>query len=463
MGLVLLAASFAACGEEATEGVPSGDGGIAGAGGPGSGADAGLGGGGVTGPRGQTVGTTPSGADLCGGVLAETTFRFGLCLCEDLAFASALYTDGYRSSQGPYAPGGPGGSVGVNGLFRSYGQTNIGGSLHAGTDVRPIGDHDVRGDLHAGGKVTAAGDIHVFHDGYVAGDIVGIRTKFDGTLHIPAASSMGLATEVGAVVHQQVTVPLPCDCDPTKRVDVAGFVASARLANDNAKIGLTPGAWTGLFRTAEIALPPGKYYVDGVETLLPIKLHVTGPTALYIGGDLKSASIFEIVMDGPAGEMDIFIAGDVVATGDFELGTAGPPSKVRTYVAGSGDIRMLGDLDFGGNLYAPRARIVAVGPLEVFGSIQARALVEAGYVKLHFDTDILHAGDTCEETPATPATPPSQVPPPTTPPPSSCTSCLDCRNQACTGGQCGACTSSADCCAPLVCDTGRGACITLSL
>jgi len=35
-----------------------------------------------------------------------------------------------------------------------------------------------------------------------------------------------------------------------------------------------------------------------------------------------------------------------------------------------------------------------------------------------------------------------------------CRSCQDCRNQACINGACGACRTSADCCAPLVCSGG---------
>lgn len=39
-------------------------------------------------------------------------------------------------------------------------------------------------------------------------------------------------------------------------------------------------------------------------------------------------------------------------------------------------------------------------------------------------------------------------------PPKGCNTCLDCGGQACKGGNCGDCTSSSDCCAPLVCMGG---------
>jgi hypothetical protein len=42
-----------------------------------------------------------------------------------------------------------------------------------------------------------------------------------------------------------------------------------------------------------------------------------------------------------------------------------------------------------------------------------------------------------------------------TPAPSGCRSCLDCNGLACIAGQCAACTSSTQCCAPSVCNSGR--------
>ena len=40
-------------------------------------------------------------------------------------------------------------------------------------------------------------------------------------------------------------------------------------------------------------------------------------------------------------------------------------------------------------------------------------------------------------------------------PTTGCQTCLDCKGQACVDGVCGACTNSADCCAPLICKSGK--------
>ncbi|MBI4816039.1 MAG: hypothetical protein HY791_07275 [Deltaproteobacteria bacterium] len=398
-------------------------------------------------PNSSDAGAAPAG--YCGGELAETTFRFGLCLCEDLGFASVLSTDGYVSSLGAYTPGGAGGSVGVNGIFRSYGATDIGGSLYSASDIRPVGDHDVKGQLHCGGDVTAAGDIHVFDDAFVAGDLIGIRTRIDGALHVPASSRVGVATSSREVIPEPVTVPPPCDCT-TQRVDILGVVAGSRASNDNASVGLTPDAWTDLLQPVELSLPPGRYFVERIRAIAPVTLKVSGPTAIFVAEDLAAASIFEIELDGNRAELDLFVAGSILATGNFELGTRRYPARVRTYVAGSEDIRLAGDLDLGGNLFAPNARLIAAGPLDVYGAVLARGAVEAGVFRVHFDRDVLRAGEPCR-TGQPWGPPPAEA---TNPPQRNCKTCLDCANQACNGSACGPCATSADCCAPLVCVSG---------
>ena len=81
---------------------------------------------------------------------------------------------------------------------------------------------------------------------------------------------------------------------------------------------------------------------------------------------------------------------------------------------------------------------VAIGIMA--GSIQAE-----NKVRVHYDRAVLSVGENC----------------PGNPPGEDCDSCLDCGNQACIDGQCGACRTDDDCCPPLVCVAGR--CLTLGI
>ncbi len=400
------------------------------------------------------VGVTANAA-VCGADLAATTFRFGLCTCEDLAFSTVLRVDAFRLD--PAAPA-EGGSAGTNGSFTSTGDSAIAGSLVVAGSALPIGNHEIGGELYAGGDVTSAGDIDVSADAWVAGDLRGFVTDVVGTLHVPASSSVGLGTTAGAVVNAPVAVTPPCPCAPGDRLDVNGFIADAEQHNDNDAIGLTRDALIGLVQPKELALPPGRYYVDRIAAVAPLWLSVSGPTALYVGGDLESVSVFEIDVQGD-GELDIFVGGSLRATGDFEMGVeGGPPSRVRTYVAGADDIMLAGDLDFQGNLWAPNARLIAAGPLDVEGALLVREIVEAGVIHVGWDVSVEDGAGSCDET----GTPVDEADPvdDTTggddpPPPSSCGSCEDCGNQACVDGTCGACATSLDCCAPLICAQGE--------
>ena len=409
------------------------------------------------------VGVTANAA-VCGADLAATTFRFGLCTCEDLAFSTVLRVDAFRAD--PSQPV-EGGSAGTNGGFTSTGDSAIAGTLAVGGSALPIGNHEIGGELYVQGDVTSAGDIDIAADAWVGGDLRGFVTDVAGTLHVPASSTVGFGTTAAGVVNTPVAVEAPCPCAPGDRLDIGAFIADAEQHNDNAAIGLTRDALIGLVQPKELTLPPGRYFVDRIFAVAPLWLYVSGPTALYVGGDLESVSVLEIHIEG-AGELDLFVGGSLLATGDFELGVeGGPPAKVRTYVAGADDIMLAGDLDFQGNLWAPNARLIAAGPLDVEGALLVREIVEAGVIHVGWDASVLDGAGSCDET-GTPVDnpPPSDDPSgdpagdDVAPPAASCDACEDCGNQACVDGACGACTSSLDCCAPLVCASGT--CVPLS-
>jgi cytoskeletal protein CcmA (bactofilin family) len=393
------------------------------------------------------VGRDAAGQGLCGDDVAATTFRFGLCTCEDIGFSTVLRVDG---------------SVGTNGAFTSTGDSDIGGSLVVGTDALPIGHHEVGGDLQAGGSVTAAGDIDVDGDAWVSGNIGGFVVDVGGVLHTPADSSVGFGISAGSTVNEPVAVTPPCPCGASDRIDVAGFIADAAVNNDNAAIGLERESLLNVF-VVDLALPAGRYYLSGVRAAGSVTLKPTGPVAVYIDGDLELAGVLEVIPQNASAEVDIFVAGALLAAGDFDLGTRGDPATVRTWIAGASDITLAGDLDLGGNLWAPEARLIAAGDLDVRGNILVGSLLEAGVIHIRdgggtstpdgCDTPIDDDADEDDVDDGAPPVVPSQ-PAPVDDPTPGCATCEDCGNQACNDGVCGACATSLDCCAPGICVEG---------
>lgn len=379
----------------------------------------------------------------CGGNVAQRTFRFGLCVCEDVAAAHAITTDAYDSRQGPYTVGSMGGSIGVNGRVAANASLTVGGTLIAGdtlgvqTGGAPL---NVARRFFDDGPLAADGDVQVGGDAFVGGPVRASNLTIGGTLTVPDANAIDVsgASSIGRTVEAPVSVAPPCDCQ-NELVDIAAYVERHRTDNDNAMIDLDPEALGNVDQATRLTLPCGRYYQRRISGNGDLTLALDGRVALFVGENLAPGASLVVEL-APGAELDLFVAGDVVASNRLELGDSSVAAKVRLYVGGSGTLQLDAGAVFGGNLYAPRAELTSAGAVEAFGSLFVRRLAISDRLDVHYDTAVLAAGDDCPE-----------------PLPTGCTSCLDCGNQACIAGACGACADDGDCCAPLVCN--GGACV----
>jgi hypothetical protein len=228
-----------------------------------------------------------------------------------------------------------------------------------------------------------------------------------------------------------VTVPQPCDCSPSQLIDVAGIVAGGLTNNDNASIKLAWDTFESPPDPRRLDLPCGRYYLSKITTSQPGTIVVHGRAALFIGGDFAPNAPFTITVD-PQAELDIFINGDILISDSVFLGSTLVPAQLRIYGAGS-QIDISSNSRLAGNLYMPTGDFVSHSNLELFGALFVKSFTGQG--GFHYDRGVLNAGRDCDKG-------------------VTCNSCRDCQNQACNGGRCGSCTTSADCCAPLDCVQG---------
>lgn len=347
-----------------------------------------------------SLGVSDDGAPLCSGDVAADTFRYGLCVCGDLAMAGQLVTSSFHSSD-PSAPDGNGGGVGVNGRYASSGGAEIGGSLVVAGDVTPVGEYSIAGELRAGGDASVVGEVHVEQDAYVQGNLIAIGLSVDGTLH--TTEPLGVATwvEAGATSVSDFTIDAPCGCDDV--LDVAGLVAQAEAENDNAAASLSADALSGFAGESTLTLAPGRYYLSSIQAAGDVVIVVSGPTALYVGGDVSLAGRLEVVLENDSAELDLFLGGSLGHAGQLELGSAEAPARVRTYVAGGGNIAIAGDAVLGGALYAPNARLAAAGDLTFNGAVLVGSVADAGRINVRYDADLQDADEGCEPTDDPPA------------------------------------------------------------
>ncbi len=384
------------------------------------------------------------GTNLCDGEFARVAFRFALCSCEELLPQSVLRVDAFDSDQGPFEPGGAGGSFATNGRLRTPSQIDATGSAFVGgspgldtSSTLTLGQ-----DLYSAGPAHATAGVLIRGDAWVNGDLSSRNTvRVDGTYHAPdgadARGSHPEAVQLGARATEAVVVTPPCDCGED-RLDVAGHVARFSGANDNLAAGVTVGQFQDLLGEQEADLPCGRLYFDRVDIEGSLTLRLDGRTSLYIGGDLTTAGELRIEL-GPNAEVDVFVAGDLRLGGGFVLGDAAAPWRARLYVGGE-QAFIRGTTAIGGNIAAPNATLDFRSDTELFGAVAAQRVNLEGQMTIHHDLAVLRAGDNCGE--------PIEEE-------RLCKSCRECGNQACVDGICASCITDSDCCAPLACDTGR--------
>ena len=387
------------------------------------------------------------GQTACTGALAQVAFRFALCTCEPFTSLGGLATDGFDSAQGSYDPqnASTGGAVGFNGAFSSTGPTSIGGPMQVGSGGASFtGGTPIFGNFVCNGNVSLLSELAIEADATVDGDISGVgNLRVKGTLTQSAGKTVSTTTqEVGATKEAALAIAPPCDCSPEHLIDIAKLVTIYKTANDNAAAKFDPNALSNFLSDSTLEVPCGRFYLTGLKGTGDLVLKLAGRSALFVAGDLDITGSIKVEFASPSAELDLFVEGGLNATGGLNFGDASAPSRVRIYAGTDKEIAFVGTTTFGGNLYAPKAKISTTGPTDAFGAIFARTMNATGKLTIHYDRSILEVGKDCPE-PSTPSPGPQ------------CSSCRDCANQACIDGSCGECKADSDCCAPLLCRQGR--------
>jgi hypothetical protein len=366
----------------------------------------------------------------CSGDTAKQVFTFAVCTCSSFVHSGTLTTDSFDSRSGRRTFGG--GSVGTNGEYSSSGSGNdLGGSLWAAANSR-LGGHVIAGDLRVGQGLTVTSSSRVRGSAEVDGSVTAAELLIDGQLRIPpgaTATGVTAASTVEAVVN----VPAPCRCEET--VDVAGIARSFATDNDNANIGLDPGALTAS-GPVSVRLPCGRYFVTGLGSDdAELTLRVDGRVVLAVDGSLAGSGNLTIEL-GPDAELDLFVSGAFDWTGPLAIGDARRPAALRIYL-GEG-LSYSGEAELAGNLYAPNGVFTAATRTELWGALFAQRIELSGTLIVHYDQAILDV-EGCA------------------PPAADCTDSCGCANPTptCRGGKCGRCEKEADCCPPLHCADGE--------
>lgn len=415
-------------------------------------------------PGGGASPTVDPSQGGCAGQIAQTVFRWTLCSCKDASFSGNWLMDAYDSTMGAYKPGGMGAGFGANENYGTSGTGELWGTMWiAGTGgISASLDHVVKGDAWSGGQLKSSGfPFTIGKDAHAEGDVSGGTLSIGGTLYVPNGRTTAGTTKV---VRQPVDVIPPCDfCQPAQQVPIASYVAAHQSPanNDNATIGLNADAFASPSTPLRLDLPCGHYYLSAIASSSHVTIVAHGRTALYVGGDVMPNGLTFAV--DPGGELNVFIAGSVGTSGVVRIGSPAHPASMRVYVAGTSGFGISDGVSIAGNLYAPNGPVQYSSDAAQYGALYAGNFSTSKNLALHYDVAVVNSAVTCPPPPGTAdgggssssSSGGSSGGSSSGGGPMTCGTCKDCGNQACINGVCGnACTSNAQCCAPLVCIGG---------
>ena len=355
-------------------------------------------------------------------------------------------------SNGPCLDSGAGG-LGTNGLYTNNQSSYVSGTVWYSEPVDDpnFGTLLAGQQLHAGHNLPS-GTIQVGQDAYVAGDVGGsgsVGGDYYGSHGATLASSFNVAGSLmcgpppAAAMDADGQSPLscsppealsimpPCDCSQDTLVDVVGIVDSHACTggggatgcagdnNNNEDIGLDPNLLSSPGDKTRLDLPCGHYYLTEIVNNKAVNIVVHGRTAIYVDGNVDVGRQVNFTLTENA-ELDMFIKGGLDAGSTVNLGSPNFPARTRVYMAGGQDdgtyglpsggsgispdpsnahraISMNNDLTVAANLYAPWGYHENSQQTDMYGSLFVGGYDISQQTKIHFDTAVVNAGETCPD------------------------------------------------------------------
>ena len=363
--------------------------------------------------------------------LARHAFPFAICTCSDLVSTNRIATDAFDS--GATGSADNAGSIGVNGSYDAQDiASQLGGSLWVMGQTK-FGNHDIAGDLNCAQSLAVTTNSRVHGNASVVGTLAAPTLTINGSLTVPSGTAVNVGSaQAGTSYVSSLTIATPCNCQTP--IDIAAIVDFFRTTNDNASQALAPSTFSVAEGNLERTLACGRYYLDSLGGTGSITLHLTGKTALAVGGDISNSGglVFDL---GTGAELDLFVNGNLEWSGNVTLGDPNHPAATRIYV--TGQAAFSANVALYANLYVPNQPLVMSAPSEVWGAIFAQSIQTSGGLTVHYDQSILDLAS---------CTPSGQ----------SCRTGQDCANPtpACRNGTCAACQGNGDCSPPLYCNQG---------
>ncbi len=213
------------------------------------------------------------------------------------------------------------------------------------------------------------------------GDIWGYLATGGGTYDIGSSGSvMGADTPSGVTedpdrISYDFKANLPDVSAPSLTIDHTTLAAGS--------IGDPFASWSS---------SPEVYHISSFSMSGNNTITVVGPTVIIVDGDFKLSGQAELNIVGTESYLKIYVGGDLDLTGKGVLNSEQKPEAFQvwgTAVSGAGQsIKVAGNGDFAGILYAPNADLEIKGNGNVSGAAVGEDITLTGNAAFHYDLNL---------------------------------------------------------------------------
>lgn len=152
------------------------------------------------------------------------------------------------------------------------------------------------------------------------------------------------------------------------------LIQSVQAVNDNEDITIVKGA------------NPAEPYTGGTDLDLEAGATLILPSGTYYFSSIKTGSNSQIIVSGPS---VIYVTGNIAIAGAGIINSTGLPRDLSIRSTGS-DIKLTGTSDYCGTIYAPNATVKVSGTLNLYGAIVSGKSVDTGTAVIHYDINLLN-------------------------------------------------------------------------
>ena len=155
--------------------------------------------------------------------------------------------------------------------------------------------------------------------------------------------------------------------------------------------GTTPSGGTYKGTNATFLLVSGNYNMSGLSLSGQNEMVVTGTCVLYLNGGLSTAGQAEIYV-APGAYLSVYVNGAISLTGGGIVNASQYANELGIFgMSGCTSVKLAGNGDFIGTVYAPDADITVTGNGNVIGALTGNSISFKGNGSFHYDQATLPA------------------------------------------------------------------------